>query len=379
MKDVLRSEKLLSAPNGKKITIWTDGTEKYLSVGVIYKALGYDGRFNHTTLLAMVFKKHSFALMTKVLPTAAQYVCYLDQIVPILQAFIKLTLTYKGDYVKDNARMEAERLIEMFNVKVFGKPSSVTVKTVDQPDEKSATTTSEDTTSAYDTETSLFEETANKVEEANSTKQPKKDWGAIPKVSGAVIKVIKTPYGELTVLQDTGENFYIKLNELYVALGYKSRLTLEESYLGEFSRNLNGLVHCSPTSQCYSAYWVNLRILIESALPKFQLIDKNETRLQIAGELIEILRREYQQLTKEPLFDETTEQVTTLEVPATKEINVEVENTAETTAPPPDAKSLLEQLANQTGVDKAIIADAILNDRQSKFDSEQKKLRDLLN
>lgn len=378
MKEPLKLCLSLTAPNGTTINIWTDGINSYLSLTAIYRALGYTGSFAVDGLLGMVFKNHSFAIVKKWINTAATNVCYLDQIVPILQAFTKLTLSYSGDFLRDNARMEAERLIEMFNVKVFGKPSSVTVKTVDQPDEKSATTTSEDTTSTYSTEVSLFDETAKKVEEANSTKQPKKDWGAIPKVSGAVIKVIKTPYGDLTVLQDTGENLYIKLNELYVALGYKSRLALEESYLGEISSNLNGLVHCSPTSQCYSAYWANLRILIESALPKFQLIDKNETRIQIAGELIEILRHEYQQLTKEPLFGETTEQVTTLEVPATKEINVEVENTAETTAPPPEVKSLLEQLANQTGVDKAIIANAILNDRQSKFDSEQKKLRDLL-
>lgn len=379
MKEPLKPCLSLTSPNGTKITIWTDGHQKYLVATEIYRALGYTANFAPEGLLGLVFKNHSFALTKKFMSPYSKYVCYLDQIVPILQAFIKLTLTYKGDYLRDNARMEAERLIEMFNVKVFGKPSSVTVKTVDQPDEKSATTTSEDTTSAYDTETSLFDETANKVEEANSTKQPKKDWEAIPKVSGAVIKFIKTPYGELTVLQDTGGNLYIKLNELYVALGYKSRLAFDDSYLGELSSNLNGLVHCSPTSRCYSAYWVNLRILIESALPKFQLIDKNETRIQIAGELIEILRREYQQLTKEQLFDETTEQVATLEVPAAKEINVEVENTAEAIAPTPDAKSLLEQLANQTGVDKAIIADAILNDRQAKFDSEQKKLRDLLN
>lgn len=216
--------------------------------------------------------------------------------------------------------------------------------------------------------------------EQTSKQTQQKNSAPIPTITDSIAQVIETPNGNLHVLQDTARNWYMKVKELFHALKLNPKSSVHTSDLGKILLKYRAVAQARNdiVANFNYAYWVNLHILIESALPEFKLTAKGAERAQAIEKLIEILRRTYQQLTKEPLLDKTTEQVTTLEVPATKEINVEVENTAEAIAPTPDAKSLLEQLANQTGVDKAIIADAILNDRQSKFDSEQKKLRDLL-
>ena len=57
------------------------------------------------------------------------YVVALEQVIPILNYFIKLTLsvahpTPQNTLIQDNARMEAQRLIELFNREVFGKTDS---------------------------------------------------------------------------------------------------------------------------------------------------------------------------------------------------------------------------------------------------------------
>lgn len=99
----------------------------------IAKALGYSKFNNDNSLLALIFKNHQFVIYRKYIGRGrAAYLCDACQIVPILQSFIRLTLTTRdinSVHVAnmDNMRMEAERLIEVFNRELFGKADTCTV------------------------------------------------------------------------------------------------------------------------------------------------------------------------------------------------------------------------------------------------------------
>ena len=124
--------KKITAPNGQKIQIFAENTKagrkSFVKISAIAKALGYSAFNCRNSLLGTVFKNHKFTLYTKQIVGAAAYVADLNEIVPILEEFIKLTfVVQESPYtaLQDNARMEAERLIELFNTEVFGKPSTI--------------------------------------------------------------------------------------------------------------------------------------------------------------------------------------------------------------------------------------------------------------
>lgn len=136
----------IKAPNGQKIQIFWETTKTgeffFVKLSEITRALGYAAFNCKFSLLGLVFKNHKFTLYTKRINGGATYVADINEIVPILEAFIKLTLATRQDCmhmpIQDNARMEAERLIELFKTEVpellnteeFGKPSTITKETV---------------------------------------------------------------------------------------------------------------------------------------------------------------------------------------------------------------------------------------------------------
>jgi len=128
----LKEVKKLIAPNGRPIVIWSDGDKQYVQLVQIYSALGFNGTFGLDTTLGVIFKNKRFSMLTKqVANNRTSYVTNLDAIIPILESFIRLTLmtTPRAKHnqpIRDNARMEAERLIEFFNREVFNKPGTVT-------------------------------------------------------------------------------------------------------------------------------------------------------------------------------------------------------------------------------------------------------------
>ena len=137
-KYALTSEQTITAPNGTKITIYTDGDKRFVKVAALAKALGYTKLGGMNGKLGLIFKNHQFPIFQKSCGRTAEYMTHIDCVIPILQAFIRFTLVVKPKNPKfvimqDDARMEAERLIELFNTEVFGKSSSVTVTKINAP------------------------------------------------------------------------------------------------------------------------------------------------------------------------------------------------------------------------------------------------------
>ena len=130
---------IITAPNGIKITIYTDGDKKFVKLTNLYKALGFAGQFGFDTTFGLIFKDHRFAYFQKRTTDTknAIYVVELNQVIPVLEAYIRISLVAKSSLyqdLRDNARMEAQRLIEVFNREVFGKPDTVITKPVEKPD-----------------------------------------------------------------------------------------------------------------------------------------------------------------------------------------------------------------------------------------------------
>ena len=132
----LSSTKIITAPNGIKITIYTDGDKKFVKLTNLYKALGFAGQFGLDTTFGLVFKNHRFTLFKKMTVDSpkAVNVVELNQVIPVLEAYIRISLITKSSLyqdLRDNARMEAQRLIEIFNREVFGKPDTVITKSAE--------------------------------------------------------------------------------------------------------------------------------------------------------------------------------------------------------------------------------------------------------
>ena len=134
----LTRKQTIKAPNGYSIVIWEDFDTEYVRLSQITKALGYNSGYTRDSLLGAVFRLRKRQLLTKSVNGSVAYMIYLKDVIPVLQEFIRLTLTISGTNrsqnrnFQDNARMEAERLIEILNVEVFGKPSSATVSPAEQ-------------------------------------------------------------------------------------------------------------------------------------------------------------------------------------------------------------------------------------------------------
>lgn len=122
---VTSSENYIQSSNGNLIYIFTDKGEEFVKVASIARALGYSGFNCDGSILGMVFKNHQFKLYTKLINGGLAYMIKLDQVIPVLNAFIKLTLTVKNNnseryaQVQNDARMSAQQLIEIFNREVF--------------------------------------------------------------------------------------------------------------------------------------------------------------------------------------------------------------------------------------------------------------------
>ena len=147
----------IQAPNGTKITIWSDNTTKYILLNNIAKALGYTRWIINESLLGLVFKDHNLNLYQKNYNNHSSYVVKLDDVISILKKFIKLSYlparTKPQQQIRDDARMEAERLIELFNTQIFGKPSTTTVKKVDETTKESTTVGLGETASEFQSTT----------------------------------------------------------------------------------------------------------------------------------------------------------------------------------------------------------------------------------
>ena len=137
----LKREETVTAPNGTKIDILADASKKYVRLRQIVKALAYKSFDLTQSLFGMVFRySKSFNYYTKNVCGGAAYVIELNQVIPILEKFIKLSLlpnnsySYSCSLIQDNARMEAQCLIELFNREVFDKTDTVITEPIETPE-----------------------------------------------------------------------------------------------------------------------------------------------------------------------------------------------------------------------------------------------------
>lgn len=111
----------ITTPNGTKLHLYKANGQTYYGVSRLAKALGYS-QFTTDSTLAATFKNQNFYLSYKQISGGSARVADFDQLVPLLEHFIKLSLniTPNSDsqtLILDNARMEAQRLIEMLSDK----------------------------------------------------------------------------------------------------------------------------------------------------------------------------------------------------------------------------------------------------------------------
>lgn len=144
----------------------------YLILREIVVALGYSYRLNFTddTLMAAALKTQNIPVLIKSIANIRKkrISCILLQhVVELLTRFIKLTLVSKPrrseqSLIHDNARMEAERLVEFFNTEYFKKPSTVKeISSEEELKDVSATENKEETKM----ETLAFVKPANKTDD----------------------------------------------------------------------------------------------------------------------------------------------------------------------------------------------------------------------
>lgn len=112
-------------PNGTKILLYPNGKSEIYGVARLAKALGYS-QFTPDSTLGLAFKGQQFSISYKQINGVSARVAPFNEIVPLLEYFIKLTLQIVPDNDKqalsmDNARMEAQRLIEQLTDKSTDK------------------------------------------------------------------------------------------------------------------------------------------------------------------------------------------------------------------------------------------------------------------
>lgn len=129
----------ITTPNGTKMYLYLIGGRNYYGVSRLAKALGYS-QFTTDSTLAAAFKDKRFYMSYAQISGGSARVADFDQLVPLLEHFIKLSLniTPNSDsqtLILDNARMEAQRLIELLKKEPVVKQPEPTVK---QPEPKLA-------------------------------------------------------------------------------------------------------------------------------------------------------------------------------------------------------------------------------------------------
>lgn len=119
----LKPIKTIITPNGTKLGVYKENGKLFYGISRLAKALGFS-QFANDSTLGMAFKNKDFYCGFKQISGGSARVGDFDQIVPLLEYFIKLTLNItpnnsSQELVLDTARMEAQRLIELLT----GKPT----------------------------------------------------------------------------------------------------------------------------------------------------------------------------------------------------------------------------------------------------------------
>lgn len=119
----LKPIKTITTPNGTKLGVYKENGKLFYGISRLAKALGFS-QFANDSTLAMAFKNKDFYCGFKQISGNSARVGDFDQLVPLLENFIKLTLNItpnnsSQELVLDTARMEAQRLIELLT----GKPA----------------------------------------------------------------------------------------------------------------------------------------------------------------------------------------------------------------------------------------------------------------
>ncbi len=131
MEDKTFPVKTVLTANGTRLIIFqsNDGL-RFVKLASIAMALGYAKYHPEGSLLALALKSATIPIYTLFVRTKQSFCVREAHVISLLQRFINLTLMLPKNLSKtkqltqDNARMEAERLIELFNTEVFGKPST---------------------------------------------------------------------------------------------------------------------------------------------------------------------------------------------------------------------------------------------------------------
>ena len=164
--------KFVAAPNGTKIWLYNTKQGEVVKLVDIARALGYSAFNNDNSLLALVLKNHAFTVFkVKLVGTSghSSYALSTSQVVPMLKSFARATLlTTQTNALllakMDEARMNAEQLIEIFVREGYGKPEDcasaevVEKESVDSAEEekqmeiKAKTTTVQNTPLFYGTD-----------------------------------------------------------------------------------------------------------------------------------------------------------------------------------------------------------------------------------
>lgn len=182
----------ITTPNGTKMYLYLIGGRNYYGVSRLAKALGYS-QFTTDSTLAAAFKDKRFYLSYAQISGGSARVADFDQLAPLLEHFIKLSLniTPNNDaqtMTLDNARMEAQRLIELLKKEpVVKQPEPAQIKS--EP-----------------VETNLFGELVEHDDPQSITMTQ--------------VDTVDTPLYPLRIFKDKSDERYIAFYDLILAIGY---------------------------------------------------------------------------------------------------------------------------------------------------------------
>lgn len=250
---VLQKTRTITAPNGTKIKFWSDGEKEYVQLLFIAKALGYT-TFNHdSSLLAMTLKNHDFQVHAKNIKNKSSYVLNAEKIVPLLKSFINLTLNVSASSPRqslrqDDARMEAERLIEL-------------------------------------------------LKQQSPAESPNSDSVIIVKNSD---RIIQTNCGAINVLVSESGDSYFRLDEVYKALGNTGKFNHSTSLM-KVAAKTRSLRHAKFKNSCKTFYVMSLTDTVKSVLPHLR---STTHRSPHAHEVLDALLNECQEKQPAKVADE---------------------------------------------------------------------------
>lgn len=182
----------ITTPNGTKMYLYLIGGRNYYGVSRLAKALGYS-QFTTDSTLAAAFKDKRFYMSYAQISGGSARVADFDQLVPLLEHFIKLSLniTPNSDaqtMTLDNARMEAQRLIELLKkAPVVKQPEPAQIKS--EP-----------------VETNLFGELVEHDDPQS--------------ITVTQVDTVDTPIYPLRIFKDKSDERYIAFYDLILAIGY---------------------------------------------------------------------------------------------------------------------------------------------------------------